>query len=75
MPDPHTKKSPLRFIFAADAVRFSPQEMRRAFKIADSLMYELHAVWMEDSNLTELAKLPFTEEVGVYLNTPRNFCE
>jgi nucleotide-binding universal stress UspA family protein len=64
-----------RILVALDASRSSEAALEAAASLARDLQAELHAMFVEDSDLLRLAGLPFAREVGLLATGPRTLNE
>jgi len=61
-----------RILLAFDAWGCSPASLQRAISLAEQIKAQIHGVYIEDSDLLQMAELPFTREVSFGTAQPRS---
>lgn len=74
-PDPMPENTDLkisRILLAFDAWGCSPLSLQRALGLAAHIKAQIHGLYIEDSDLLQMAELPFTREVSFSTARSRN---
>jgi hypothetical protein len=71
MPE-NTELNITRILLAFDAWGCSPASLQRALSLAAQIKAQIHGLYIEDSDLLQMAELPFTREVSFSTARSRN---